>query len=76
MVHPFRSVEKGMSWVVDVVPVGEINIWSQEFGFDDQESTWVKKSMETGEFTLRMVKMFGYFAANDKVIGCGQSFGV
>ena len=68
-VHPFRAVEKGVGRVVDVVPVGEIDVGSKELGLDDQKASRVEELVEAGEFELRIVKMFGYFAADDKVIG-------
>lgn len=32
--------------------------------------------MEAGEFELRIVKMFGHLAADDKVIGSAECLGV
>ena len=66
--HPFRAVKKSMGRVVDVVPVGEINVGGEEFGFDDQKPAWVQELVKTVEFALRIVKMFYYFTADDKVI--------
>ena len=34
-VHPFRAVEKGVSGVVDVIPVGKIDLGGEELGLDD-----------------------------------------
>ena len=36
--HPFRAVEKGVSRVVDVVPVGKIDVGGEELGLDDQKA--------------------------------------
>ena len=58
-----------MGWIVDVVPVGEVNVGGEEFGFDDQEAAWVKKLVELREFGLEMVKVFDDFAADDKIVG-------
>ena len=71
-VHPFRAVEKGVGRVVDIVPVGKIDIRGEELGFDDQKPAWVKKLVEAGEFELRIMKMFGHLAADDKVIGSAE----
>ena len=68
-VHPFRAVEKGMSWVVDVVPLGKIDPGGEELGLDDQKPSRVEELVEAGEFELRIVKMFGHFAADDKIVG-------
>ena len=40
--HTFGAVKKGVGWVIDVVPVGEVNVGGEEFGFDDQETTRVE----------------------------------
>ncbi len=40
--HSLGAVEQGVSRVIDVVPVGEVNVGGQEFGFDDQEAVWVE----------------------------------
>ena len=42
MVHPLRAVEKGMGWVIDVVPVGEIDLRGEELGLDDQKPSRVE----------------------------------
>ena len=67
--HAFGAVEKGMGWVVDVVPVGEVNVRSEEFGFDDQKAARIEELVEAGEFALRIMKMFGHFAAHDEIVG-------
>ena len=65
-----------MGWVIDVVPVGKVNVGVKELGFDDQEAAWVKKLVELREFGLGMVKVFDDFAADDKIVGGAQSLGV
>lgn len=61
-----------MSWVVYVVPVRKIDLVSKELGLDDQKAAWLEELVEAGEFELRIIKMFGHFAANDKVIGSAE----
>ena len=68
-VHSLGAVEKGMGWVVDVVPSGEIDLRGEELGLDDQKPSRLEELVEAGEFELRIVKMFGHFAAYDKVVG-------
>ena len=65
-----------MSRVVVVVPVWEVNVGGEEFGFDDQEAAWAKKLVESREFGLGIMEMFGHFAADDKIVGGAQSLGV
>ena len=58
-----------MSRVVVVVPVGEVNVGSEEFGFDDQEVARLEELMEAGEFGLGIMEMFGHFAAHNEIVG-------
>ena len=67
--HPFWAVEKGVGRVVNVIPVGEIDLGGEELGFDEQKAARVEELVEAGEFELRIMKMFGHFAADDKVVG-------
>lgn len=67
--HPLGAVEKGVSRVVDVVPVGKIDVGGEELGFDDQKPARLEELVEAAEFEQRIVKMFDHFAADDKVIG-------
>ena len=67
--HPLWTVENSMSRVVDVVPVGKVDIGGKEFGFDDQKPARIEELVELVKLTLRMVKMFGHFATYDKIIG-------
>ena len=66
--HAFGAVKNGMSRVVVVVPVWEVNVGGEEFGFDDQEPAGVKKLVELREFGLGMVKVFDDFAAHDEIV--------
>lgn len=75
-VHPLVAIEKGVSWIVDVIPGGEVDLGGEELGLDDQKTAWIEELMEAGEFELRIVKMFGYLAADDKVIGDVERLGV
>ena len=74
--HPLGAIEKGVSRVIDVIPVVEVNIGCEEFGFDDKKPAWFEELVEAGEFALRIVKMFDHFAADDKVIGGAERLGV
>ena len=74
--HTLWAIEKGMSGVVDVIPVGEIDLGGEELGLDDQNAFRLEELLEAGEFELRIVKMFGHFAANDKVISGAERIGV
>ena len=76
MAHPLGAVEKGVSRIVDVVPVGEIDVGGEELGLDDQKAARLEELMEAGEFELGIVKVFGHFAADDKVISSAECFGV
>ncbi len=67
--HAYGAVKNGMSRVVVVVPVWEVDVGGEEFGFDDQEAARVKKLVELREFGLGMVKVFDDFAADDKIVG-------
>lgn len=58
-----------MSRVIDVVPVWEIDVGGKELGLDDQKAARLEELLEARKFAIRIVKMFGYFAADDKVIG-------
>ena len=58
-----------MSRVVVIVPVWEVNVGGEEFGFDDQKTANVKKLVELREFGLGMVEVFNDFAADDKIVG-------
>ena len=41
-VHSLGAVEKGMGRVINVVPVGEIDLGGEELGFDDQKPSRVE----------------------------------
>ncbi len=74
--HSLRAVEKGVSRVIDIVPVGEINLGGKELGLDDQKAARLEELVEAGEFELRIVKMFSHFAADYKVVGSAERFRV
>ena len=65
-----------MSRVVDVVPGGEIDLGGEKLGLDDQKAARIEELVEAGEFELRIVKMFGHFAADDKIISGTECLGV
>ena len=75
-VHTFGAVKKGMSRVVFLVPVRKIDIGGEQFGFDDQEPARFEALVELVKLSLWIVKMFGHFATDDKIIGRGYSFRV
>lgn len=74
--HSHGAVEKGVSRIVDVVPFGKIDVGGKELGLDDQKAARLEELLEARKFALRIVKMFGYFAADDKVIGDVERLGV
>ena len=75
-VHTLEAVEKGVSRIVNVVPVTEIDVGGEELGLNDKKSARLEESLEAGEFALRIVKMFGHFATDNKVKGGVECLGV